>query len=509
VSQQLTAPRSTPPPATSSPTHLWPWLAAGALAVLALAGTRLAGLTRSLWWDEAFTAQRYVRGGAEVIFDPAQYYANNHVLYSLLSSWTADLLWLGDAVIRLWAVGPALAGAGITLVWAWRRVSPAVAVTATVLLLISPLAARLQTEARGYGLVLLVAAVLLAVTSSGATRTPRWRDDLAVSAAGAVGMLTFPPVLTLYLAHTGVWFVRRPGHRVRLTVLTAATGLGTFLVLRPLVGPMLDNASSVGSRTADPITWWSPIIGPATVLGGPSYDPALPGGEGVAVAVTLALVVLGLVALLTGVGATPPAATPDGDAPAPDPTAPAAGHLDVGLQLVAGLGVSIALLGLVGFSLLDRYVAFTLPALVVAAAAGLVALVRLVTRGRPLVTSAVALVALVVVGAASAGAVVTETTEPRQNFGDAAYEIAAGDPAAVVVRRLHVGYAWYLDRLEVDVVRTDDGEAATEAFCDGPRPAVYVPDPDREPEDGPACLGEAERRSVPHRGGEMVWYELP
>jgi hypothetical protein len=500
VSQQLTAPRSTPSSATPSPTSRWPWLVAGVLASLALVVTRLTGITRSMWWDEAFTAQRYIRGGTEVIFDPAQYYANNHVLYSLLTSWTTDVLWRGDAVLRLWVVGPALLAAGITLVWAWRRLSPAVAVTATALLAISPMAARLQTEARGYGLVLLAATVLLVGTSAGATRTPTWRDDLLVGAAGAVGMLTFPPVVTLYLAHTGVWFLRRGTHRVRLAVVTAVVGATTFLVLRPLVGPMLDNASSVGSRAADPITWWSPIIGPSTVLGGPSFDPALPGGEGVAAAVTLALVVVGLTALLTRRGPLAHLRTSDADV---------SRHLEVGLQLVAALGVSIALLGLVGFSLLDRYVAFTLPALVVAAAVGSVTLVRLATRDRPGVTAAVVLVLLGAAGVASAGAIATETNVPRQNFADAAREIAAGDPETVVVRRLHVGFAWYLDRLEVPVTRTDDGAAATEAFCDGPRPAVYVPDPDREPEDGPACLEEATRRAVPQRQREMVWYELP
>jgi hypothetical protein len=501
VSQQLTAPRSTPSPATPPPRSRWPWLAGAGLVSLALVVTRLTGITRSMWWDEAFTAQRFVRGGAEVIFDPAQYYANNHVLYSLLTSWTTELLWPGDAVLRLWVLGPALLAAGITLVWAWRRLSPAVAVTATALLLISPMAARLQTEARGYGLVLLSATVLLVVTSGGATRAPGWRDDLLVGAAGAVGMLTFPPVVTLYLAHTGVWFLRRRVHRVRLTVVTAAVGATTFLVLRPLVEPMLDNASSVGSRAADPITWWSPVIGPSTVLGGPSFDPALPGGEGVAVAVTLAMVVVGLVALLAPRG---PFAGPD----TLERDAADAKRLEVGLQLVAALGVSIALLGLVGFSLLDRYVAFTLPALVVAAAVGLVALVEAATRRREPVTAAVVLVLLTAAAVASAGAIDTETSVPRQNFADAARQIADGDPATVVVRRLHVGYAWYLDRLDVDVVRTDDGDEATAAFCEGPRPAVYVPDPDREPEDGPACLEEATRRAVPQRQREMVWYEL-
>jgi hypothetical protein len=485
------------PPAERAPSGAVPraWLAAAAVTSAALLVTRLTGLTRSLWWDEAFTAHRYVRGGAEIVFDPSQYFANNHVLYSLLASWTTDLLWRGDAVVRIWVVGPALLGAGIVLWWAWHRISPAVAVTATALLAISPLAARLQTEARGYGLVLLSASILLAVTSRGADRPARWRDDLAVAAAGAVGMLTFPPVVTLYIAQTGVWFLRRPGHRLRLVALTATTGAVTALVLRPLFGPMLDNASSVGSRAADPITWWSPVIGPFTVLGGQSFDPALPGGRSVAVAVTIACGLVGLVALLLRSRAL----AADG----------ATAGFEVGLQLLAALGVSIALLGLVGFSLLDRYVTFTLPAVTVAAAAGIVALARLAARHRPRLTAAVVLVVLTVAGVASLDDVHAETTQPRQNFAGAAQAIDDLDPATVVVRRLHVGYAWYFENLGIDEVRTDDAAEATAAFCDGPRPAVYVPDPDREPEGAPDCLADATRRSVPQRRGEMVWYELP
>lgn len=497
MTEQRTAPLA--PPAERSPSSGAPrvWLAAAAVVSVALLVTRLTGLTRSLWWDEAFTAHRYVRGGADVIFDASQYVANNHVLYSLLASWTSDLLWTGDAILRVWVVGPALLGAGLVLWWAWHRISPAVAVTATALLTISPVAARLQTEARGYGLVLLSASVLLVVTSRGADRPARWRDDLAVAAAGAVGMLTFPPVVTLYLAQTGVWFLRRPGHRLRLVALTAATGAVTALVLRPLFGPMLDNASSVGSRAADPITWWSPVIGPFTVLGGRGFDPALPGGRSVAVAVTMACGIAGLVALL--LRSRPLAA--DG----------ATAGFEVGLQLLAALGVSIALLGLVGFSLLDRYVAFTMPAVTVAAAAGIVALARLASGYRPRVTAAVVLVLLTAAGVASIDDVHAETTEPRQNFAGAAEAIRDLDPATVVVRRLHVGYAWYFGRLGIEEVRTDDAAEATAAFCDGPRPAVYVPDPDQEPDGAPDCLADATRRSVPQRGdpGEMVWYELP
>jgi hypothetical protein len=98
--------------------------------------------------------------------------------------------------------------------------------------------------------------------------------------------------------------------------------------------------------------------------------------------------------------------------------------------------------------------------------------------------------------------------QPKQNFAGAAAEIADGDPAVLVARNLHVGWAWYLDPDAIE--RVDDAAEADAAFCDGPRPAVYLLDPNAEPDDGPTCLDDAELREVPERSdvGAMRWYVL-
>ncbi|MTV27250.1 hypothetical protein FTX61_17790 [Nitriliruptoraceae bacterium ZYF776] len=480
VVDQLVADRAPRTPATSTR----PWALALAATGVLLVWTRLTGLSRSLWWDEAYTANRYVPGGAEVILDPDRYSANNHVLYSLLSSWTAGVFGPDEAVLRLWVVLPALASVALVAWWCWRRLDPALAVLTVALTTGSWLATRLHTEARGYGLVLLAASVLLVVPSRAERDRVSWGEDLAVAAAGAVGMLTFPPVVMLYLVHSGTWLLRRTVHRVRLVACTAAAGAVTFLVLRPLLSTMLAGADRVGSNHGDPVTWWSPVVAPLSLLGGQSLDPLLPGGEVVA---SVAAVVLGAIGLWWVARRLPEAAW----------------------HLVAALAGSVVLLGFLGFHVLDRYLAFLLPHVLVAVAAGVLALVDLAVRGRPprlrVTVVAVLLVGILVPGVLAAQ---DETSLPRQNFADAAAGIEAVDPAVVVVRRLHVGYRWYLGRDAVTIV--DDAAEADEAFCDGPRPAVYVPDPDREPSDGPTCLDEAERRSHPQSGatGEMVWYLL-
>jgi hypothetical protein len=265
-----------------------------------------------------------------------------------------------------------------------------------------------------------------------------------------------------------------------------------------LVPVMLDGADRVGSNAGDPVTWSSPVIGPLRLLAGQSLDALLPGGAQLPamrspagstpsqIAAVLA-VVLGVI----GVVAAWQQARP------------------LFWHLLAGLGGSIALLGVVGFHLLDRYVAFLLPHVATVIGAGVVALVSSVPAARPARWRAIAVLGLI--GAASITGlphVWAQSVQPKQNFAGAAAEIADGDPAVLVARNLHVGWAWYLDPDAIE--RVDDAAEADAAFCDGPRPAVYLLDPNAEPDDGPTCLDDAELREVPERSdvGAMRWYVL-
>ena len=239
--------------------------------------------------------------------------------------------------------------------------------------------------------------------------------------------------------------------------------------------------------------------------------PILPGGAGPAALATVVLGVAGLVVLLVPRRGHAAAAA-RGD----DPVATVR-RLEVGLQLVAALGVSIALLGLVGFSLLDRYVAFTLPAVLVAVAVGLVGLVHLARRGRELVATGVVARAAGRRGRGWPAAARTETLLPRQEFAGVVDEVGRRStrrPSSSAGS--HVGYAWYLDGRDLDVRRTDDGDEATETLLRrATDPPCTCPTRTRNRSDGPACLDEAARRSLPQSGdnvlgpgGEMVWYEL-
>lgn len=456
------------------------------VVALALVWTRLTGLDRSLWWDEAFTARWYVRRELSLILDPTQYSANNHVLFTFLATVTSRLLGTSEPVLRLWSVIPALVASGGLTAFLWRRVGPPVAVLSLVLVTVSPFTARLMTEARGYGLTVLAATVILAVTVSRA-RHPSIGDDVAVAVAGAAGTLAFPPFVTLYLAHAGIWLLRREVGRVRLTLATATAGIVVLVVLRPLLPLMLERADRVGSNFSEPIGWLSPVLAPLRILSEGSWTP-LTGGSATAAGWLGTLVgLVGLVLLVRR-------------------------DRELGWQLLAGLGGSVALLGLVGFHLADRYAVMMLPLAVTAIAGGLAAGLELLPDGRVARRAPTRAVAglLLSVGmlVAAFPSVQFVTGVPVQAFAEASDHILSEDPTAIVVRRLHSGYAWYLGE-DAPYERVGSSEELEEAFCGGERPVVYARHPDEEPEGPPpSCLDEATERRARQQSGELVWYVL-
>lgn len=471
------------PSAQTDRAWAWSWWAIAAALTGVWLWTRLTGLSRSLWWDEVFTAQRFVGGGPEVIFDPERYSANNHVLFSLLNHWTTGLLGENEIVMRLWVVGPALL-ATVVVVWLlWWRLGPPVAVLALGLITFSAFAATVQTEARGYMLGAMAASVLLAVTVAQA-REPTVGADLLAAVAGAVGMLSFPPVMMLYLSHAGVWLLTRRVGKLRLVGFTAASGLVTALVLRPLLSTMLEGADRVGSRRADPVTWWSPVIEPLGLVGGRGFEPMLPGPESVAFWIAALVGVLGVGVCLWR-------------------------DRMLGVQLLAALAGTIILLGVVGFHLRDRYIVFLLPHVVAAMAVGFAAAFGLFRKRHAVWSRAAVLALLALLAVPGVRAAQQETNVALQNFKDAAAGIQAEQPTVIVMRNPHVGHRYYLGGTGAYEV-ADDRDEADELFCDAERPAVYVPNPDREPEDGPTCLDDARQEGAPDRSpdGEMRWYVL-
>jgi hypothetical protein len=467
------------------------WITLTSAVVLVWLATRVSALRLGLWWDEAFTAQRYVRDAPATLLDPDAYVANNHVLFSALTWASSRVTGTSDPALRLWAIVPAALATILLVRWVWQRIGPAAGLLALTLTVTSTLWLTMSTQARGYGLVILASSILVIVVVT-EDRRPTWRGDVLVAASGWVAMATFPPTVALYLVHTGVWLVRRRTARLRLVVLTSASGLLTAVLYLPLAPMLFERADRVGSRFADPITWWSPILAPLQIAGGPSFGVGTALGPVSAAGITtqvgtrtvelglgslpgLTAMVLGLLGLAVLVRRDQPLA----------------------VHLLAGLGGAIALLGPVGFHLADRYLAFLLPHATIAVAVGLVVVadgvaVRLGTSDRAPVA-----VIVVILTAATLPVVWQASTTPVQAFADAAAFIRDRPDAVVVVDRYHTGYRWYLDDLPVE--RVPDQATLESLLCEPDGRVVFARHPDTPVLDVPACLTASDEHRFPHQ----------
>src|SRR5262245_45128786 len=96
---------------------------AAAYAVLGtvLVLTRVVGLGRGLWLDEAVFVENFVRKGPhEILFGGAL----SHELYGVIDWATAGIVGESAIAFRLWSVIPFVVGVTVVTVWLHRRHDP-------------------------------------------------------------------------------------------------------------------------------------------------------------------------------------------------------------------------------------------------------------------------------------------------------------------------------------------------------------------------------------------------
>lgn len=451
-----------------------------------LGGSRLVGLNRSLWQDEAYTAWAYVLRGPDTIRSTEAYIANNHLLFSWLTWAWSQVAGLGEVALRTFAVVPGTIAFGWLAWWLGRRVSWALAATVTGLAIVSDLQAMLVTEARGYGLVLL-GAVALVTGGVDAVRRGGWRDDVILVAGGLVATLTVPTsVIPAAITGIGVLAGRRraPREALRLVALAGAAGLATLVWYRPVLPSMLAGADRVGARWGEPAGWTSPVLAPTDLLAVPSTGHLLPGAPGWLVTVlTLGLLGTGIVALtglLPDLTASPP---PDADGSsqlARLGTLPA-----LGWQVALVPAVTLVVLALIGFHLLARYLAMLLPLVLIGVAAGMVTLVTLMAARSRRVAVGLGVAGVVLLAAGGWRTVVPELTIPRQAFAEVAAVADAVQPAGVLQAAHHIGFTFALRDHDPELV--EDRAVLEERVCTDPAPLLYLP-PAVEPSPLPDCV---------------------
>ena len=228
-------------------TRIWQWrprtrdfcVAVCSLLGVVLVWSRLANLGTSFWSDEAYSAFYYSgRGPRAIFFDT--YVPNNHVLYNLASWATAGAFGRFEASYRIWSVFPALAAVGIAAWWASKRLGLIAATIVVVLATVSPVHLVLAPQARGYGLAMFAAVVmLLGAVRASDRETGR---DVALFTVGAlVGIWTLPVFAIAAVFQAGV-LLWNPRLRRATLIACGVIGAASLAFYAPMLGDILHNA---------------------------------------------------------------------------------------------------------------------------------------------------------------------------------------------------------------------------------------------------------------------------
>lgn len=485
----------TVPPAPSTPASRprWALAALGALTVVAT-WTRFLPLNVGLWADETFTIQRYVVHGPEAILDPAHYELNNHVLFSLLAWASQPLVGLSEPAVRLWGVLPAL-GAVALLTWAaWRRFGPTAAVVLGTLLVFDPVNLTWGPQARGYGLGMFsAAAMLVAAHRLEAHPAPRATHGAALGLSGLVGAATLPVMAVPAAAHVAV-AARRQSSRTAAAVAGAILAGGSGLLYYRHVGLMLELSGEAATDYGWRLAGFDLVRAPLSLLVAPVGEQLLPWAPAPVGAGLAVLLLLGGVAVLVR-------------SPAHRPLlAHASVPAVVTVGVLAGLQAHVV----------ERYLSYLQPGLLVVMAAGAVAAIRLAghasaatagglserARGPLRAGAGAALVAGLVVAAVHLGGrAYWEATMPREaHRGSVEVIESAGIDRVLTNHPEPTGLLHYREGVRPQVVHP--GEART-VLCEEPAPFAFVDQPLEGPSGDLSCLEErgAVEMRLPQRHG--------
>ncbi|WP_377270957.1 glycosyltransferase family 39 protein [Peterkaempfera sp. SMS 1(5)a] len=332
---------------------------------------------RGPWRDEAATYEVAIRSWGQ-IWELLHHVDAVHGLYYLLMHGVFLVFGPGLTALRMPSViAMAVAAGGVALIGR-RLVGPAVGVTAGLLLAVTPFVSKYAQEGRSYALV-TAGVVITCLLLLRAWERPTWPRWAAYGAMVLLVGLLHEFALLIVVAHGAtVLLTRGSGRRVRLGWLAAAAGAGLCAV--PLA--LFTSTQSAQVDWLPPVTWQTPW----------SLLQSFAGPEQAALITLL---------VLAGLGALVPRRRPG----APTPLLLLALPwllLPPALLMTASLNTPLYY---------DRYVLYSVPGLVLLAAAGLDSAVRGVGRlvaGVPRARGTAVLTAVAtVLGVALAGGVLS------------------------------------------------------------------------------------------------------
>lgn len=412
---------------------------------LTLVWTRLIDLDQSLWHDEAHTIVNWSSVGlGPILFGEGEYSINNHVLYNLLSWATTGALGESEAMYRLWSVLPGIAAIAIATWWAWRRLGPVVAIAFAALVVAAPQHMELAPQARGYGLALL-AATLMLIAADRLVRAYSRGTLLGFVGAGLLGIWTLH-VFAVAFVGQALALLKSPKLRRPAIAAVALAGLLSILFYAPVLRDVLAESRPRGETIPlgdalvleRPIGWF---VVPSFTLPLEVEQARWMGG------VVLALIAVGIVGLWRR------------------------GDLGLALILVVPPLVFNLFISLSGLTTVTRHQFLLLTHILILVAVGIGVIGRLVTRLWPLRVVAVAAGIVAVVALANATLDRQQDLRPFENFSEAANVARWTELEPVVTDSMRPdSLRYYLG----DDVAQIAPEAVEALLCERRRPLVYI-----------------------------------
>jgi ubiquinone/menaquinone biosynthesis C-methylase UbiE/4-amino-4-deoxy-L-arabinose transferase-like glycosyltransferase len=240
---------------------------------LAFVWMRMVDMQISFLDDEAATVVQYINRGPAGIYSAAGYSPNNHVLYSLLSWVTINILGRSEPTYRIWSVVPAILSAVLFVFWTRKRLGRASALALAAVLLSAPYLLYETVQARGYGLAQLGMVLVLIAAFEIEERGPRRWPLRALTVGIAVGV-TAHAMTAAGMIFTVGFLLRRSDLRRPVLKASAVGAAFVVLVLAPLAPSMIsqarkyfvagthDTRSAQIQKERPPLPLSAPITGP-------------------------------------------------------------------------------------------------------------------------------------------------------------------------------------------------------------------------------------------------------
>jgi hypothetical protein len=446
--------------------------------------SRFAGLNLSLWHDEIYTVQHYVRPGPHQIFF-GHYVPNNHMLFSLLAWLTSSAFGGSEVVYRLWSVVPFVAGVVLVTRWLQRLEGTLTAALYLFLATASPLLIDWSRQARGYGLAFFAMSVMTTAACD-ALRAEAWLPVLALCAAGVIGTWDLP-IFGAAFASVSVVLLFQRSVRWRLLPWLGVSVSLVVLWYLPVLGEV---ATASQQQFGDRLPWHGVVTGPIAELLRPSLVP----NGGVAHGNLAAYLFFGPL-LAVGIWAFGQRSRP------------------VAAVLLAGVVGTYAMLALGRMYVESRFVSYLLVPLLILVAVGVARLVAALRTSRPpirLVGATALALGFMWLGAVFVTSALLATTYPFEAFKEAAAAIDEFSPTGtVVVNVLHPDdLRFYLKRPIV----TASPQHLQQLVCRRTtNELVYVEQPFRTPHVNLGCLeraGATHKRVRQYTRGDRidVWF---